>query len=67
MNVFKCRDHLVRGCGDYVRRFIALKDPRIQPEIDHSLTAGVLWPEPRIALNPYGRPPVPGQATMPFV
>lgn len=52
MNVFELRRRLVDDYRDYITSFIAIQDERIQAEVDENLEAGLLWPEPRIGLNP---------------
>lgn len=52
MNVFELRDRLIADYATYVNSFIAIQDERIRDEVDDSLDRGLLWPEPRIGLNP---------------
>lgn len=52
MNVFELRKRVIDDYGDYVRSFISIRDPRIREKVDAELAEGLLWPEPRIALNP---------------
>lgn len=52
MNIFDFRDRLVGDYADYVTSFIAIQDDRIQERVKAELAEGLLWPEPRIGLNP---------------
>jgi superfamily II DNA/RNA helicase/very-short-patch-repair endonuclease len=52
MDVFELRKRVVDDYQQYITSFIAIRDPRIQQEVDENLDAGLLWPEPRIGLNP---------------
>ena len=52
MDVFTLRKRVVDDYQRYITSFIAIKDSRIQQEVDANLDAGLLWPEPRIGLNP---------------
>jgi ATP-dependent helicase YprA (DUF1998 family) len=52
MNVFELRRRVIDDYGAYVRSFISLRDPRIRAKVEGELADGLLWPEPRIALNP---------------
>jgi len=52
MDVFELRRRVVDDYRDYITSFIAIQDERIQAEVDENLEAGLLWPEPRIGLNP---------------
>lgn len=52
MDVFALRNALVGDYADYVRSFIAIRDPRIRAQVDQELDAGRLWPDPLIQLNP---------------
>lgn len=52
MDVFSLRDALIRDYADYVRSFIEIRDPRIRERVDQELSAGRLWPDPLIQLNP---------------
>lgn len=52
MNIFQFRDRVIDDYADYVRSFIAIRDPAIRTYVDDRLAAGDLWPAPRIALNP---------------
>ena len=53
MDVFELRDKII--CGDYARytsSFIEIADERIRTEVEEKFTAGLLWPEPLLQLNP---------------
>jgi len=52
VDVFQLRQRVVDDYQDYITSFIAIQDERIQAEVDENLDAGLLWPEPRIGLNP---------------
>jgi len=52
MNVFELRKRVIDDYGAYVRSFIQIRDPRIKSRVDADLDEGLLWPEPRIGLNP---------------
>lgn len=52
MDVFELRRRVVDDYKQYITSFISIRDPLIQAEVDENLDAGMLWPEPRIGLNP---------------
>ncbi|MGH9302323.1 MAG: DEAD/DEAH box helicase, partial [Acidimicrobiales bacterium] len=52
MDVFELRDQLVADYSSYVRSFISIRDERLRDTVEAELEAGLLWPEPRIGLNP---------------
>ena len=52
MNVFELRDRLIADYSGYVNSFIEIRDDRVKACVDAGLKEGVLWPDPRIALNP---------------
>ena len=52
VDVFELRRRVVDDYQQYVTSFISIRDPLIQAEVDKNLDAGLLWPEPRIGLNP---------------
>jgi hypothetical protein len=56
MDVFHLRDQLIGDYRDYVASFMAIRDSRIREQVETALTSGVLWPEPRIGLNPAFEP-----------
>ena len=52
VDVFELRRRVVDDYQQYVTSFISIRNPLIQAEVDKNLDAGLLWPEPRIGLNP---------------
>lgn len=52
MNVFELRDRLVADYADYTRSFLQIRDSRIEKLVEEELSAGLLWPEPLVQLNP---------------
>ena len=56
MDVFDLREQLIDDYRSYVTSFMAIRDVRIREQVDASLAAGLLWPEPRIGLNPAFEP-----------
>ena len=52
MDVFQLRDRLITDYADYVRSFVPIQDVRLREAVDRELAAGLLWPEPRLGLNP---------------
>ncbi len=56
MNVFELRNRLIGDYSEYVRSFINIRDERIRSCVDIDMDAGLLWPEPRIGLNPSFEP-----------
>src|SRR4051794_23959374 len=52
MDVFSLRDHLVSDYRHYVESFIEIRDDRIAAHIEQELTRGLLWPDPRLQINP---------------
>jgi ATP-dependent helicase YprA (DUF1998 family) len=52
MDVFDLRSRLIGDYAEYVRSFIAIRDPRIREQVGRELDAGRLWPDPLIQLNP---------------
>src|SRR3954469_18258827 len=52
MDVFELRRRVVDDYQQYITSFISIRDALIQEEVDRNLEAGLLWPEPRIGLNP---------------
>lgn len=52
MDVFDLRGRLVDDYARYTRSFIKISDPRIDGKVQDALTAGALWPEPLLQLNP---------------
>lgn len=53
MDVFNLRDKIVRGdYAKYTSSFIEIADDRIHREVEEKFSAGLLWPEPLLQLNP---------------
>jgi len=52
MNVFEFRNRVISDYGAYIRSFISIRDGRIRERVETDLQGGLLWPEPRIGLNP---------------
>ena len=52
MDVFGLRDALIADYAGYVRGFMRLRDPRINEHVERGISAGRLWPDPSIGLNP---------------
>lgn len=52
MNVFELRNRLIEDYRAYVTSFVSIRDPRIQERVEEDLAEGLLWPEPRVGLNP---------------
>ena len=52
MDVFELRDHMVDEYAGYVQSFLSISDQRLRKAVDDEIESGLLWPEPRIGLNP---------------
>jgi ATP-dependent helicase YprA (DUF1998 family)/very-short-patch-repair endonuclease len=52
VDVFELRERIVNDYREYITSFISIKDERIKAEVEENLDEGLLWPEPRIGLNP---------------
>src|SRR3984957_4076459 len=52
MDVFDTRKRLVDDYAEYIRSFIKIADVRVSARVDDALSAGALWPEPLLQLNP---------------
>jgi very-short-patch-repair endonuclease len=52
MDVFSLREHLVQDYRHYVESFVSIRDERIAQAISGELEQGLLWPDPRVQLNP---------------
>src|SRR4051794_32612040 len=52
MDVFALRNHLVDDYRHYVESFLTVRDERVRDAIAQELDAGLLWPEPRVQINP---------------
>ena len=56
MDVFELRERLVDEYRRYSESFVEIADDRIRNEVSAALDAGMLWPHPRIGLNPAFEP-----------
>ena len=56
MDVFALRDRVVGEYRRYAESFVDISDERIREEVDGALDSGLLWPHPRIGLNPAFEP-----------
>lgn len=56
MNIFNFRDHLITDYKRYVESFFNIQNQRLKQEVDNSIRAGLLWPDPLIQLNPSFEP-----------
>src|SRR5579875_808846 len=52
MNVFELRRHQITDYEQYVRSFMSISDDRVRAEVAAQLDGGLLWPQPRLGLNP---------------
>jgi len=52
MNVFELQRKLILDYASYVKSFIQIRDARISDRVGQDLDDGLLWPEPRLGLNP---------------
>lgn len=52
MDAFALRDSLVKDYQHYVESFIEIRDPAISSHITAELERGLLWPDPRLQINP---------------
>ncbi len=52
MDVFKLRNDLVDDYRRYVESFLDIEDPTLQERVAEEMDSGLLWPEPKIGLNP---------------
>ena len=52
MHVFDFRNRVISDYGAYIKSFISIRDTRIRERVETDLEGGLLWPEPRIGLNP---------------
>ncbi len=52
MDVFELRDQMVVEYAVYVQSFLTISDPRLRDSVGDEIESGLLWPEPRIGLNP---------------
>lgn len=56
MDAFALREALVGDYRRYAESFLTIRDPRVRAHVRQELDDGLLWPEPRIQLNPSFEP-----------
>lgn len=56
MDVFALREALVGDYARYAQSFLTIRDGRVREHVRRELDEGLLWPEPRIQLNPSFEP-----------
>jgi ATP-dependent helicase YprA (DUF1998 family) len=56
MDVFKLRNRLIEDYAAYIESFISIQNDRISKKVEAELSAGALWPDPLIQLNPNFEP-----------
>lgn len=56
MDVFNLHRDLISDYASYTRSFIRIADRRIHEAVDHEISAGLLWPDPLLQLNPSFEP-----------
>ncbi|MDZ4168950.1 MAG: DEAD/DEAH box helicase [Coriobacteriia bacterium] len=52
MDVFDLRERLVGDFSEYAKSFMNIADARIHELVDTKLEEGLLWPDPKVQLNP---------------
>ena len=52
VDVFELRDRMVGEYASYVMSYLAIADEKLEARVRDELEQGLLWPEPRIGLNP---------------
>jgi ATP-dependent helicase YprA (DUF1998 family) len=52
LDVFRLRERLIADYADYVRSFVPIQDQDLEKKVQEQFDAGLLWPEPRLSLNP---------------
>lgn len=52
MDVFELRRRLVGDFSEYAKSFMNIADERISELVDTKLEEGLLWPDPKVQLNP---------------
>lgn len=52
MDVFQLRERVVGEYRRYAESFVEIADGRIREEVAEALDGGLLWPHPRVGLNP---------------
>jgi len=56
VDVFALREALVGDYRRYAESFLTIRDPRVREHVRRELDEGLLWPDPRIQLNPSFEP-----------
>ena len=56
MDVFALRDQVISEYRGYSEGFVEIADARIRAAVDDAFDRGLLWPSPRIGLNPAFEP-----------
>ncbi len=56
MDVFSLRDRVISEYRSYSEGFVEIADERIRSAVDDAFDRGLLWPDPRIGLNPSFEP-----------
>ena len=56
MDVFELHRDLIDDYASYTRSFIRIADRRIHEAVEHEISAGLLWPDPLLQLNPSFEP-----------
>ncbi|MXZ96946.1 MAG: DEAD/DEAH box helicase [Acidimicrobiaceae bacterium] len=56
MDVFSLRDRVISEYRGYSEGFVEIADERIRSAVDDAFDRGLLWPDPRIGLNPSFEP-----------
>ena len=56
MDVFALRDQVISEYRSYSEGFVEIADERIREAVDDAFDKGLLWPSPRIGLNPSFEP-----------
>ena len=52
MDVFKIHKDLIQDYVNYTRSFLRISDDRIAEKVEEAISAGLLWPDPLLQLNP---------------
>jgi len=52
MDVFELRGKLIDDFSEYAKSFMSIRDERIKSLVDDRLDEGLLWPDPKVQLNP---------------
>ena len=56
MDVFELRERVVGEYRRYAESFVEIADGRIRDGVDEALDGGLLWPHPRVGVNPAFEP-----------